>query len=549
MYLLGSIPGRYSGHLWVKQIMVRSSTQAPIPKELRPTRRHQIALAGEGVLVGIAVGVLISLYRMSLSHAERALRSITEFLLSGGALALLWFFALAIILVAVGRLMLWEPSTQGSGIPQIDAEVAGRADMPWHRIIPIKFIEGVLCAFAGLSLGREGPSVQLGGMAGKGVSKALRRDRANERLLVTCGAAAGMSAAFHAPLTGVLFAVEEIHKEFSSSLIISVMCSSVVADFVTSAVLGIEPVVQFISYSPMPHELYHAVLPMGVVCGVLGVLHNKGMFFIQEQLYDRIQFGAPYTRLVIPFAIAGVVAFVYPEIMCGGDAILEHVLESPYGAMFPLFGLLVAKYVFTCVCFGSGAPGGTLFPLVVMGALIGALYGNGVSALFGVSGSFENAFIILGVAGLFASVIQAPVTAVVLVFELTGSLNALLDTSIISVISFITASLLRGEPFYEHLYLRLLGWRVEEDADEESSGSKVLKSYVIGVNSALDGHKVSEVAWPKGTLIIVAKRAGQELVVDGNTQFEALDTIVVIMDVAQEDTHVELIHALCKANL
>ena len=95
--------------------------------------------------------------------------------------------------------------------------------MPWHRVIAAKFAEGALCAFGGLSLGREGPAVQLGGMSGKAVSKMLRNGRGEERLLVTCGAAAGMSAAFHAPLTGVLFALEEIHKEFSAPLIISVM--------------------------------------------------------------------------------------------------------------------------------------------------------------------------------------------------------------------------------------------------------------------------------------------------------------------------------------
>ena len=122
--------------------------------------------------------------------------------------------------LVVAKLVGWEPYTQGSGIPQTDAEVMGRIDMPWYRVMFAKFTEGSLLTLSGLSLGREGPSIQLGGMGGKAVSRALRRGRGEERLLVTCGAAAGMSAAFHAPLTGTLFAIEEIHKEFTPSRII-----------------------------------------------------------------------------------------------------------------------------------------------------------------------------------------------------------------------------------------------------------------------------------------------------------------------------------------
>ena len=137
---------------------------------------------------------------------------------------------MAIIMLIIGKLMLWEPYTAGSGIPQIDAEVAGKVDMPWHKVLVAKFSEGILCTLGGLSLGREGPSVQLGGMGGKAVSRALHKGRAEERILVTCGAGAGMAAAFHAPLTGVMFALEEIHKVFTAPLIISVTISSVVAD-------------------------------------------------------------------------------------------------------------------------------------------------------------------------------------------------------------------------------------------------------------------------------------------------------------------------------
>ena len=514
---------------------------------LQLTRRHRAYLVLEGALVGIVVGVLIAAYRFVLSHAEELLRWITGEFIQGPWAGAVWFALLAAMCLAVGRLMLWEPYTQGSGIPQVDAEVAGRIDMPWHRVLPTKFLEGAMCAFAGLSLGREGPSVLLGAMGGKGVSRALGNGRRHERLLITCGAASGMSAAFHAPLTGVLFAIEEIHKEFSAPLVISVMVSSVCADFVSSHVLGVAPLIHFVSYSELPHGLYGAVLLMGVVCGLLGAAHNAGMFALQDGVFGRLGKWLPYARLAVPFVLAGVVAFAWPDLMCGGDAILERVLDARSQAPLVLLALLVGKYVFTAICFGSGAPGGTLLPLVVMGSLVGAIYGMVVMGLAGVSGVYENGFIVLGIAGMFSSVIQAPVTAVVLVFELTGSSHALLATSVVSIVAFVVSTLLRAEPFYEHLYARLLGEKNDDQNVSATNDDKVLIAYVIGAGSELEGKLVRDVSWPQGCLVVTVSKAGVESVPHGDTRLGALDEICVIMAGSSESACNHALRRMCAA--
>ena len=111
----------------------------------------------------------------------------------------------------------------GSGIPQLEGEMVGKLNQRWQRVIPAKFFGGFLCLLGGLALGREGPSIQLGAMAGKAVSQGLDRGKTEERFLLTCGASAGLSAAFHAPLAGVMFSLEEVHKNFSVSVLVSVM--------------------------------------------------------------------------------------------------------------------------------------------------------------------------------------------------------------------------------------------------------------------------------------------------------------------------------------
>ena len=505
----------------------RIGRRVPVPAEMRLTRTARLELTAQGALVGLAAGALIAAYRFCLSHAEQALRLITPWLAERG-LYIVWFAVLALIMVVVGTLMLREPDTQGSGIPQLSAEVADRIDMSWQRVLPIKFVEGVLLALSGLSLGREGPSVLLGAMSAKAVSRGLKQNRQRERLLATCGAAAGMSAAFHAPLTGILFALEEVHKSFAAPLIISVMAASVVADFSSAIALGANPTIHFISFSQLPLELYATVLVMGVISGVAGAIHNKGMFFVQE-LFDSITTHVPYARLAIPFALAGVCAFLAPDLMCGGDAIIEHVISARGESIAFLATLLVGKFVFTCICFGSGAPGGTLLPLVVLGSLIGGITGLAASTAAGISASYVSEFCALGIAGLFAAAIQSPVTAIVLVFELTASFDALLAAAVVSIISYVTATMLGTEPFFEHLLARLLGSKAVED-EEPARHEKSLDNFMVGVGSAVEGRLVSDVTWPDGVLVLTLTRADAELVAHGETELKALDEVLVLTD-------------------
>ena len=515
--------------------------------EVHVSRRHRLRTVFEGVLVGILVGLAIALYRFALGNAEHAMRYVTTFLKGGGVVYLLWFVALAVACLIVGKLMRMEPYTQGSGIPQTIAEVAGKIDMPFARVIPLKFVEGVLCVFSGLSLGREGPSVLVGGLIGKAVSRAAHDNRQHERLLVTCGAAAGMSAAFHAPLTGVLFAVEEIHKTFSAPLVISAMTASVAADLVCSQIVGQTPVIHFVTYLEMPHELFAAVVFMGLGCGIAGFLHNAGMFFVQEQIFDRITRHAPYLRLAIPFALAGVVAYFWPDLTCGGDAIIEQLAHIDAGSIGFLTLLLLGKYLFTNICFGSGAPGGTLLPLVVLGALFGAIYGIVASRFVGVPATYESEFVVLGIAGLFAAVIQSPVTAVVLVFELTGNLNALLATTTVSLIAYVTATLLKTHPFYEHLSVRLLGTIESGDNDAAERGTMVARTFQVGIGSYVESRTIQEIRWPKDMIVVSISRAGNESIANGQTRIEALDTLTVLMNADQEDFIAQQVASMCEA--
>ena len=512
------------------------------------SRRLQIDMVGDGVLVGAFVGLIITAYRMSLSLSERILRAMIADI-SGRFLPMAcWFLALAGIAYLIARLMQYEPDTRGSGIPQVDAEVMGRLDMQWLRVLGIKFLEGVLCTFSGLSLGREGPSVQLGAMAGKGVSHILDTERGEEHLLVTCGAAAGMSAAFHAPLAGVLFALEEIHREFNAPLVISAMAAAGMADFVTSNLLGMEPVLHFVLVGQLPHIDYLVVIAIGLICGLLGALHNLGMFAIQERLFGCFRTKVGDWVLLAAFLGAGIVAFTAPEFLCGGDAILTYLEQNGQSVSIGIVAaLLLGKYVFTSICFGSGAPGGTLLPLVIMGVLVGTICGIVAVGYLGVPDVYLNHFVVLGVAGMFAGAVRAPVTAVVLCFELTGTLDTLLPATAVSLMAYVTANLMKVEPFYE----RLLGNLLESlpqpttESTEPKKGQKVLHTHVIGTGSVAEGRPIELVPWPQGTLVVTIDRAGQQVIPRGSTYLQALDELLIIMDEENEAETEATLHEIC----
>ena len=176
---------------------------------IRRAEHFKTILTGEGFLVGLIAGLVVLLYRVLLEFAGKWMNLILQYGRENPVIAGGWFLLLAVMACIVGKLVKWEPMISGSGIPQVEGEMMGKLTQRWWRILPAKFLGGFLSLLAGLSLGREGPSIQIGAMAGKAVSKVLDRGKTEEKYLLTCGASAGLAAAFHAPLAGVMFSLEE----------------------------------------------------------------------------------------------------------------------------------------------------------------------------------------------------------------------------------------------------------------------------------------------------------------------------------------------------
>lgn len=417
-------------------------------------RRIPVMLITEGLCVGLVGGFVVLLYRVALTFAGDWLVKILSYMKGNPFRCVVWFLILAALAWIVGKLVKWEPMISGSGIPQVEGEIAGRLSQNWKRVLPAKFAGGFLCMLGGLSLGREGPSIQLGAMAGQGISRALGRGKREEKFLMTCGASAGLSTAFHAPLAGMMFAVEEIHKTFSIPILLPVMTASVTADYIASHILGLDPVFRFQITEYLPQNYYWLLILLGILVGVSGVFYNWGMLKAQE-LYRKIPFMKETGRLLIAFLTAGVLGIVMPWVLGSGSGLIVSLTQGEM-VLGMVVLTLVMKFLFSAVSFGSGAPGGIFFPLLILGALIGAVFAMAGVEFFGLAPVYVNNFVLLGMTGFFTAIVRAPLTGIILLFEMSGSISQMLSLSIVSVTAYIVATLMRSEPIYDSLLKRIL---------------------------------------------------------------------------------------------
>jgi H+/Cl- antiporter ClcA len=319
--------------------------------------------------------------------------------------------------------------------------------------LPLKLITGILGLGAGLSLGREGPSILIGAYVGLGVLTLFRRPYAERKSLVTAAAAAGMSAAFNAPLAGVLFAIEEMQCGFSALNIACAMGASMAADTVAGFFFGLAPIFDFRYVDTLGLWSFPWVILLGVFCGLLGALFKRSLYCSLD-LYDRLRI-PPLIRPVLPLLVSIPLGFFFYDITGGGHSLIESIShEQPALGMIAL--LFLGKLLFTALCYGSGTSGGIFLPFLSCGALTGAALG----IFLNMTGFTETArninFIILGMAGFFTAVVKAPVTGIILILEMSGDFNQLGGLVLVSLSAFVTTEVIASRPVYAVLLERAL---------------------------------------------------------------------------------------------
>lgn len=388
-------------------------------------------------------------------------------------------FILSALLAMVGYFLVrrFAPEAGGSGIPEIEGALEELRPVRWWRVLPVKFIGGMGTLGAGMVLGREGPMVQLGGNLGRMVVDVfrMRSPEARHTLLAT-GAAAGLSAAFNAPLAGILFIIEEMRPQFRYNLISikAVFTGVIMATIVFRIFNGDKAVIEVGKLSNAPVNTLWLYLILGMIFGCVGPLFNTLVLRTQD-MFQRIHGGNIKKWVLIGGLIGGscgVLGLIQPAASGGGFNLIPIAAAGNFSVGLLLF-IFIARVITTLLCFSSGAPGGIFAPMLALGTLLGTAFGMAATPLFPAYHLDAGTFAIAGMGALLAASVRAPLTGIVLVLEMTDNYQLILPMIITCLGATLLAQFLGGKPLYSTILQRTLAkQKAEQEARTQPVGGE-----------------------------------------------------------------------------
>lgn len=423
----------------------------------------------------------------------------------------------------------YAPEASGSGIPHLKAVLHRFRILNWRRVLPVKFFGGVLAIGSGLALGREGPTVQMGGAVGDAVADWLHSSTRERLTLTAAGAGAGLAAAFNAPLSGLVFVLEEAQRDFRPVVFGAAFIAAATANIVTRLTSGQLPVFRVPSYPVPPLTALPVFALLGIVAGLFGILFNRSVL----RTLDRFaQFTGRRSWLMIAAvgALVGIAGWASPLSVGGGHDLAERVLTGQIVlAAIPLWFLV--RFGLTILSFGTGAPGGIFAPLLVLGALIGLAIGQIANAI--VPGILPEPAIVavVGMAAYFTAIVRAPLTGVVLIIEMTGNYEQMLPLLVACFCAYAVAEYLGDLPIYEAL--------LERDLRRGPIAHMLEEPMVIELevepHAGFDGRSIRELGLPPGCILVRIRERGREWIPTAETRLEAHMRITAV--IAPEAMH------------
>jgi len=374
--------------------------------------------------------------------------------------------AVGAVAAAVAVMLAWlltryiAPETSGSGVPEVEGAMEGVRDVRWRRVLPVKFVGGVLALSSGLVGGREGPTIHIGASIGAALSEWLRLDKMDMHALLAAGAAAGLAAAFNAPLAAVLFVIEETRKQFRYTFrsYVAVIVASAGSAFGMGLVGGTAPPLK-IDTDALPLVLLPTFMLLGVLLGVLGITFNTCLVMALDwraRAFRRV----PWLYGIIVGAAVGALALLLPMAVSGGETLIPDLATTSLPIQTLLL-IAVVRFVGTMASYPVGVPAGIFSPLLTLATTVGVIFGLLIETALthtslAVPPMIATTFAVAAMGGLFSATIRAPLVGVVLVVELTGSFEMILPLMVTCVTAHVVAQALGGRPIYEVLLERSL---------------------------------------------------------------------------------------------
>jgi chloride channel protein, CIC family len=414
------------------------------------------ALALLALVAGAIAGIVGAIFRLSLELADQLRDALILWAHGQEAVGFLVVVGVCAGATAIAGWMVrrFSPHAAGSGIPHVEAVLSGELPPIPFRVIPVKFFGGLFAIGAGLALGREGPTVQMGGSLAHLVGKAFGRSWPDCRVLIAAGAGAGLGTAFNAPIAGAVFVLEELVQRFERRIAIAALCASATAIGVARLLLGDAPDFSFAGIGYVDAETRPLYFVFGAFTGLLAVGYNR-LLLATRATARRLVFARVDLRAGLVGAAVGALGWFAPNLIGGGDSITQSVLmgAAPLAAIPAAF---MIRFALGAISYAAGTPGGLFAPMLVLGAQFGFLSGAACGALAPYVNVQPEAFAVVGIAAFFTGVVRAPITGIVLATEMTGSVTMLLPMLCACAMAMLAASVLKDPPIYESLRERAL---------------------------------------------------------------------------------------------
>ncbi|MFG2718511.1 chloride channel protein [Streptomyces sp. NPDC048416] len=500
-------------------------------------REAQWGLAALALVIGVGAGLGSIAFRWLIKVFTGLFTGHADYAGAGHAanLHVAWLGPYFVLLAPVIGGLLYGPlvdrfakEARGHGVPEVMLAVAQRGGRINPNVSVVKALASALTIGSGGSVGREGPIVQIGSALGSTLGRIVKVTEGRMKLLVACGAAGGIAATFNAPLAGVFFAMELILRDFAIESFGAVVLSSVAASVIGRAAFGDVAFLNLPAFHVEHVAQYGLFALLGIVAGAVGIGFTRILYWIEDAC-DWAWRGPEWLRPAAGGLLLGLLLLVLPQMYGVGYPVLENAAEGKYAAAFLLL-LLAGKILATSLTIGIGGSGGVFAPSLFMGAMLGAAYGVGMQSLLPGTAGAVGAYALVGMGAVFAGASRAPITAVVILFELTGEYSIILPLMLAIVTATATSRLLSRDTVYT-LKLRRRGI----DLDGPASGAP------------LGGQQVDEVMeQPPGTLAVEAEltAAATELslsvhgvlpVVDKNGQYVGVITARAVAEALADE--------------
>ncbi len=487
--------------------------------------QQQHALFPRAVIVGLSAGAVAVLFRGLVA----ALDGVRNLLIHWAQHSPYWGWLVPVVFSAAGATIAvvlvrrYAPETSGSGIPHIKAVLHRLRDIKSLRILVVKMIGGVCAIGSGMALGREGPTVQMGGAIADAISRWMKVSTRDRLTLTAAGAGAGLAAAFNAPLSGLVFVLEEMQRDFRPAVFAAAFLAAAASDVVARLASGQLPVFKVPAYPVPPLTALPAFLLLGCLAGLLGVLFNRSLVGALNQM-SRLRTRIGLWTAAIVGAGIGIIAWFLPSAVGGGHDLAETLLSGK----IPVVAIPIAfvlRFLMTIGSYGSGAPGGIFAPLLVLGALLGLGMGNLFHFFTPNIVSQPEVFAVVGMAGYFTAIVRAPLTGVVLILEMTGNYDQMLPLLASCFCAYAVAEYLKDMPIYEALLQRDLARQgVAFEYNEP-----IIVELEVEPGAPFVGREIKELGLPPGCIIVRCQSDGREWVPTATSRLRTHTRITVVV--------------------